>query len=85
MYTHLCIHTYISILYVAIRGTRVVVVVVVYAYVVRTRRETFYLRYKSRGYILITMVQLLERGTRLNLCGVIRRGCAEYKTLSTRD
>ena len=40
---------------------------------------------KSRGYILITMVQLLERGTRLNLCGVIRRGCAEYKTLSTRD
>lgn len=84
MYTHLCIHTYMSILYVAIRGTRVVVVVV-YAYVVRTRRETFYLRYKSRGYILITMVQLLERGTRLNLCGVIRRGCAEYKTLSTRD
>lgn len=85
MYTHLCIHTYMSILYVAIRDTRVVVVVVVYAYVVRTRRETFYLRYKSRGYILITMVQLLERGTRLNLCGVIRRGCAEYKTLSTRD
>lgn len=62
MYTHLCIHTYMSILYVAIRGTRC-----------RRRRrrrlrlccsyptrETFYLRYKSRGYILITMVQLIR-------------------------
>lgn len=84
MYVSICIHiyvyTYMSILYVAIRDTRVVVVVV-YAYVVRTRRETFYLRYKSRGYILIMMVQLLERGTRLNLYGVIRRGCAEYKNV----
>lgn len=78
-----------SILYVAIRGTRVVVVVVVvvvYAYVVRTRRENFLSSIQIHADIYsLTMVQLLERGTRLNLCGVIRRGCAEYKTLSTRD
>lgn len=60
IHTHLCIHVHDAYYTFAIRGTHVVVV---YAYVFRTRRElfTFETNHANIIYIFITMVQWWER------------------------